>query len=189
MYFNMNGTNKGVDYVLVTLEIQGPSLMPPGLNGNGRTTPGLHGVAATPPGSQMFAHMRSLNNTTLACGYWLQARWRALATTRWHHHQYARWGSSLPLVRCLVDEGRGSFGRCGRKRNVLPSRNRVNKHTFSAIYVITHAHFPSLSWSLCYFSKYTEYVKHIQVIDVNMHLILSYYLYVNNSVITVITCM
>lgn len=66
MYFNMNGTNKGVDYGLVTLEIQGPPLMPPGLNGNGRTPPGLHGVAATPPGSQMFAHMRSLNNTTLA---------------------------------------------------------------------------------------------------------------------------
>lgn len=66
MYFNMNGTNKGVDYGLVTLEIQGPPLMPPGLNSNGRTLPGRHGVAATPPGSQMFAHMRSLNNTTLA---------------------------------------------------------------------------------------------------------------------------
>ncbi|KAA8588657.1 hypothetical protein FQN60_010002, partial [Etheostoma spectabile] len=66
MYFNMNGTNKGVDYGLVTLEIQGPPLMPSGLNGNGRTPPGRHGVAATPPGSQMFAHMRSLNNTTLA---------------------------------------------------------------------------------------------------------------------------
>lgn len=66
MYFNMNGTNKGVDYGLVTLEIQGPPLMAPGLNGNGRTPPGLHGVAAMPPGSQMFAHMRSLNNTTLA---------------------------------------------------------------------------------------------------------------------------
>lgn len=66
MYFNMNGTNKGVDYGLVTLEIQGPLLMPSGLNGNGRTPPGLHGVAATPPGSQMFAHMRSLNNATLA---------------------------------------------------------------------------------------------------------------------------
>lgn len=42
----MNGTNKGVDYGLVTLEIQGPPLMPPGLNGNGRTLPGRHGVAA-----------------------------------------------------------------------------------------------------------------------------------------------
>lgn len=40
--------------------------MPPGLNSNGRTLPGRHGVAATPPGSQMFVHMRSLNNTTLA---------------------------------------------------------------------------------------------------------------------------
>lgn len=66
MYFNMNGTNKGVDYGLVTLEIQGPPLMPSVLNGSGRTPPGRHGVAATPPGSQMFAHMRSLNNTTLA---------------------------------------------------------------------------------------------------------------------------
>lgn len=62
----MNGTNKGVDYGLVTLEIQGPPLMPPGLNSNGRTLPGRHGVAAPPPGSQMFAHMCSLNNTTLA---------------------------------------------------------------------------------------------------------------------------
>lgn len=62
----MNGTNKGVDYGLVTLEIQGPPLMPPGLNSNGRTLAGRHGVAAPPPGSQMFAHMRSLNNTTLA---------------------------------------------------------------------------------------------------------------------------
>lgn len=55
-----------MDYGLVTLEIQGSPLMPPSLNGNGRAPPGRHGVAATPPGSQMFAHMRSLNNTTLA---------------------------------------------------------------------------------------------------------------------------
>lgn len=66
MYFNMNGTNKGVDYGLVTLEIQGPPLMPPGLNSDGRTLPGRHGVAASPPGSQVFAHMRSSNNATLA---------------------------------------------------------------------------------------------------------------------------
>lgn len=62
----MNGTNKGVDYGLVTLEIQGPPLMPPGLNSNGRTLAGRRGVAVPPPGSQMFAHMRSLNNGTLA---------------------------------------------------------------------------------------------------------------------------
>lgn len=80
MYFNMNGTNKGVDYGLVTLEIQGPLLMPPGLNGSGWTPPGLRGVAATPPGSQMFAHMRSLNNTTLA--HWVPTAGRMASLGR-----------------------------------------------------------------------------------------------------------
>lgn len=103
MYFNMNGTNKGVDYGLVTLEIQSPPLMPVGLNSHGRTLPGRHGVAASPPGSQVFAHMRSLNNNTLPV--WVYCLWRAAAMTRWCHHQYARWGSLSPLVRCLMKVG------------------------------------------------------------------------------------
>lgn len=112
MYFNMNGTNKGVDYGLVTLEIQSPPLMPVGLNSNGRTLPGRHGVAASPPGSQVFAHMRSLNNNTLPV--WVYCLWRAAAMTRWCHHQYARWGSLSPLVRCLMKEGfKGCLGGRG----------------------------------------------------------------------------
>lgn len=124
----MNGTNKGVDYGLVTLEIQGPPLMPLGLNSNGRTLPGRRGVAATPPGSQMFAHMRSLNNSTLAV--WvltagpMASRGRdQMAPSPVCQVGFVVW---LPLVRCSMDGGWGEGGGCG----MLATRRRVNKRTF-----------------------------------------------------------
>lgn len=102
--------------------------MPPGLNSNGRTLPGRHGVAASPPGSQVFAHMCSLNNATLPMWvYCLLAWWRAVAGTRWRHRQDARWGSLLPLVRCLTDEGSGGRWR-GRAVWQELSKNLIYAH-------------------------------------------------------------
>lgn len=104
--------------------------MPPGLNSNGGTLPGRHGVATSPPGSQVFAHMCSLNNTTLPVWvYCLLAWWRAVAGTRWRHRQRARWGSLLPLVSCLTDEG---FGGAWKKRGAwkeLSKRNKMDAHS------------------------------------------------------------
>lgn len=108
--------------------------MPPGLNSNGRTLPGHHGVAASPPGSQVFAHMCSLNNTTLPVWvYCLLAWWRAVAGTRWRHRQDARWGSLLPLVRCLTDEGfRGGWR--GRGVWAEPSiRKEINAYSVGGV--------------------------------------------------------
>lgn len=118
MYFNMNGTNKGVDYGLVTLEIQGPPLMPPGLNSNGRTLAGRRGVAAPPPGSQMFAHMRSLNNGTLAVWVPTAGPMASLGRDQMAPPTSVPGGGVfvliffwlLPLVRCLMDGGLGEKG-------------------------------------------------------------------------------
>lgn len=131
MYFNMNGTNKGVDYGLVTLEIQGPPLMPPGLNSNGRTLPGRHGVAAPPPGSQMFAHMRSLNNTTLAVWVLTAGPMASLGRDQMAPSPVCQVG--FVVATREMPHGRRIGGSCGRKRSVeqsmLPTRERMNKHT------------------------------------------------------------
>lgn len=116
MYFNMNGTNKGVDYGLVTLEIQGPPLMPPGLNSNGRTLPGRHGVAAPPPGSQMFAHMRSLNNTTLAVWVLTAGPMASLGRDQMAPSPVCQVG--FVVATREMPHGRRIGGRCGRKRSV-----------------------------------------------------------------------
>lgn len=125
MYFNMNGTNKGVDYGLVTLEIQGPPLMPPGLNGDGRTLPGRRGVAATPPGSQMFAHMRSLNNSTLALWVLTEGPMASLGRDQMAPSPVCQVGfvaatREMPHGRRMEGERGGS---------VVPTRKRINKHT------------------------------------------------------------
>lgn len=81
----MNGTNKGLDYGLVTLEIQGPPLMPPGLNGNGRTLPGRRGVAANATWQSnvcLYALIKQHHTGTVGtdCGPdgepWPATRWR-----------------------------------------------------------------------------------------------------------------
>lgn len=106
--------------------------MPPGLNRNGRTLPGRHGVATSPPGSQVFAHMCSLNNTTLPVWvYCLLAWWRAVAGTRWRHRQHARWGSLLPLMSCLMDEGfwEEEAGRRWWAWKEPSIRNKIDAHS------------------------------------------------------------
>lgn len=154
MYFNMNGTNKGVDYGLVTLEIQGPPLMPPGLNSNGRTLPGRHGVAAPPPGSQMFAHMCSLNNTTLAV--WVLTAGPMASLGR---------DQMAPSLVCQVGfvaatrempHGRrigGSLGRCGRNRSVGSASCQQGEEWRNpqCCYLCCYSHSPHPSMTMCTF--------------------------------------
>lgn len=131
MYFNMNGTNKGVDYGLVTLDIQGPPLMPPGLNSNGRTPPGRHGVAAPPPGSQMFAHMRSLNNSTLAP--WVPTAGPMASLVRDQMAPPPVCQVGFVVATREMPHGRRTGGRvweCGQ--SMLPTRERANKRTFQS---------------------------------------------------------
>lgn len=139
MYFNMNGTNKGVDYGLVTLEIQGPLLMPPGLNSNGRTPPGLHGVAATPPGSRMFAHMRSLNNTTLARRLPTAGRMASLGRNQMAASPACQVGSAA-ATRGVVSwtEGWGVWVGVGVRGASLPSgeQSKQTPITFSSLFLI-----------------------------------------------------
>lgn len=129
----MNGTNKGVDYGLVTLEIQGPPLMPPGLNSNGRTLAGRHGVAAPPPGSQMFAHMRSLNNTTLAARVPTAGPMASLGRDQMAPSPVCQVG--FVVATREMPNGRRIAGEVGEEeehgRNTLPTRKIVNKHAFT----------------------------------------------------------
>lgn len=124
-----------MDYGLVTLEIQGPPLMPPGLNSNGRTLPGRHGVAATPPGSQMFAHMRSLNNTTLAVWVLTAGPMASLGRDQMAPSPVCQVGfvvatREMPHGRRMVGEVWEVWEEEERGRSTLPTRKRINKRTF-----------------------------------------------------------
>lgn len=134
----MNGTNKGVDYGLVTLEIQGPPLMPPGLNSNGRTLAGRRGVAVPPPGSQMFAHMRSLNNGTLAARVPTAGPMASLGRDQMAPPTSVPGGEffcffcSPPLVRCLMDGGLGGKRERVRSGDAKRGRSTNTRSPFAA---------------------------------------------------------
>lgn len=128
----MNGTNKGVDYGLVTLEIQGPPLMPPSLNGNGRTPPGRHGVTATWQSNVCsYALIKQHHTGTVGtdCGpdgeSWPRPDGAITSMpggVRRCHSLDASW----------TKDGGGwvvqEEDECGR--SMLPTRKRANKHTF-----------------------------------------------------------
>lgn len=149
----MNGTNKEVDYGLVTLEIQGPPLMPPGLNSNGRTLPGRHGVAATPPGSQMFAHMRSLNNTTLAVWVLTAGPMASLVRVQMAPSPVCQVGfvvatREMPHGRRMGEDDEGG-------PRMLPTREENKQTHIRATFAVAHTHFPLLCRSLFSFRTFS----------------------------------
>lgn len=142
--------------------------MPPSLNGNGWTPPGRHGVAATPPGSQMFAHMRSLNNNTLALWVLTVGPMASLCRDQMAPSPVCQVGfvvatREMPRGRSMGEVWEvGEEKECGR--SMLPARKRVNKHTFQ-LPSLLHIHPFSFSVKLCSFL----YTGHF--INVRMHLI------------------
>lgn len=155
--------------------------MPPGLNSNGRTLPGRHGVAATPPGSQMFAHMRSLNNTTLAVWVLSAGPMASLGRDQMAPSPVCQVGfvaatREMPHGRRMGVGGRGAWTE--RVANY-----EENKQTHIAVtFAVTHTHFLSLRLDRSFPSTHTvDTEKQTHFMDVNTLLMQNYQHYINQE--------